>query len=206
MVLKGSLLREIFSIGIVPLARQGTISLLTIVLNRSLFMYGKEVAAAIYGIINRVMMFANFPVLGITQGFLPIAGYNFGAGNMERVRGIIHYAIRSGTVISLGLFALMLLLSKPIVSLFTNDPALLEQTPPALVLTFLAVPLISLQLISSAYFQAIGKAWPALWLTLTKQGFFLIAFVLLLPQFFGLRGVWYALPASDVLAAALTFG
>jgi putative MATE family efflux protein len=206
MMLKTALVREIFSIGIVTLARQGTISLLTIVLNRTLFMYGNEVAVAIYGIINRVMMFANFPVLGITQGFLPIAGYNFGAGKMERVRGIINYAIRSGTVISLGLFALVLLLSKPIVSLFTNDPALLEQTPPALVLTFLAVPLISLQLISSAYFQAIGKAWPALLLTLTKQGFFLIPFVLLLPQFFGLRGVWYAFPASDVLAAAVTFG
>jgi len=206
MVLKAGLVREIFSIGIVTLARQGTISLLTIVLNRTLFTYGNEVAVAIYGIINRIMMFANFPVLGITQGFLPIAGYNFGAGKMERVRSIINYAIRNGTLISLGLFALVLLFAEPIVSLFTNDPALLEQTPPALVLTFLAVPLISVQLISSAYFQAIGKAWPALWLTLTKQGFFLIPFVLLLPRYFGLEGVWYAFPISDVQAAGVTFG
>jgi len=206
MVLDGKLVREIFSIGIVTLARQGTISLLTIVLNRTLFQYGNEVAVAMYGIINRVMMFANFPVLGITQGFMPIAGYNFGAGKMQRVREIINYSIRSGTLISLGLFAGVLLLAEPIVSIFTNDPELVAKTPSALVISFLAVPLITAQLVSSAYFQAIGKAWPALILTLTKQGFFLIPFVLILPLFFGLNGVWYAFPISDVLAVAVTYG
>ncbi|HKK78806.1 MAG TPA: MATE family efflux transporter, partial [Phaeodactylibacter sp.] len=60
---------------------------------RTLFQYGNEVAVAMYGIINRVMMFANFPVLGITQGFMPIAGYNFGAGKLARVRSIINYSI-----------------------------------------------------------------------------------------------------------------
>lgn len=206
LLLKWHLVKEIFSIGIVTLARQGTISVLTIVLNHSLFQYGNELAVAIYGIINRVMMFANFPVLGITQGFLPIAGYNHGAGKGERVRSIINYAIKSGTFISLGLFAAILLLATPIVSLFTNDPELLEQTPSALILAFLAVPLITVQLVGSAYFQAVGKALPALLLTLTKQGFFLIPFVLILPRFFGLNGIWYAFPVSDVLAAAVTYG
>lgn len=206
MALDRTLVRDIFSIGIVTLARQGTISLLTIVLNRTLFQYGNEVAVAMYGIINRVMMFANFPVLGITQGFMPIVGYNYGAGKPERVRSIINYSIRSGTVISLGLFAGILFFAGPIVSIFTNDPELISQTPRALMLSFLAVPLITAQLVSSAYFQAIGKAWPALILTLTKQGFFLIPFVLILPHFFGLDGVWYAFPVSDVLAVAVTYG
>jgi putative MATE family efflux protein len=206
MILESRLVRDIFSIGIVTLARQGTISLLTIVLNRTLFQYGNEVAVAMYGIINRVMMFANFPVLGITQGFMPIVGYNYGAGKPDRVRSIINYSIRSGTVISLGLFAGILFFASPIVSIFTNDPELIRQTPRALMLSFLAVPLITAQLVSSAYFQAIGKAWPALMLTLTKQGFFLIPFVLILPRFFGLDGVWYAFPVSDVLAVAVTYG
>ncbi|MCB0595294.1 MAG: MATE family efflux transporter, partial [Phaeodactylibacter sp.] len=205
MILEWPLVQEIFSIGFVTLARQGTISLLSIVLNHSLFQYGNELAVAIYGVINRVMMFANFPVLGITQGFLPIAGYNYGAKKWGRVRNIINYSIRSGTLIAMGLFTCIILFSTQIVSLFTNDPELLAQAPSALILAFLATPLITVQLVGAAYFQAIGKARPALFLTLTKQGFFLIPFVLLLPRFFGLDGIWYAFPVSDVLAAAVTY-
>jgi len=205
MILRRKVVGEISSIGGVTLARQGTISVLTIVLNNSLFAYGNELAIAIYGIINRVMMFANFPVLGITQGFLPIAGYNYGAQNYRRVRETIRTSIRTGTFIALGLFTLILTLSKPIVSLFTNDPELIAQTPGALMLVFLATPLITVQLIGSAYFQAIGKALPALLLTMTKQGFFLIPLVLIFPLFFDLKGIWYAFPVADVLAASVTY-
>jgi len=204
--LKWDLVKEIFSIGIVTLARQGTISLLTIVLNNSLFEYGNEVAIAIYGIINRIMMFANFPVLGITQGFLPIAGFNYGAKKWGRVRDTINYSIRTGTLIAVGLFTFIILGSDMIVGLFTTDPELLQRTPSALILVFLATPLITVQLVGAAYFQAIGKAIPALLLTMTKQGFFLIPFVLILPYFFGLDGIWYAFPVSDVLAAGVTYG
>ncbi|MFK7935598.1 MAG: MATE family efflux transporter [Saprospiraceae bacterium] len=205
MRLRWNIIKEIFAIGGVTLARQGTISLLTIVLNNSLFQYGGELAIAIYGIINRVTMFANFPVLGITQGFLPIAGYNFGASHFSRVKETIKTAIGAGTAIAIGLFVLILIFARPIVSLFTNDPELLAAAPSALTVTFYAVPLITMQLIGSAYFQAIGKALPALFLTMTKQGFFLIPFVLILPRFFGLEGIWYAFPVSDILAATVTF-
>ncbi len=204
-VLQLSVIKEIASIGVVTLARQGAISLLTIVLNHSLFTYGSSMAVAIYGIINRITMFANFPVLGITQGFLPIAGYNYGAEHWKRVRDIIQLSIRSGTLIAFGLFSLIMIFSSSIVSLFTSDPALLEQTPGALRLVFLATPLITVQLVGAAYFQAIGKARPALLLTLTKQGFFLIPLVFVLPQYFGLMGIWYSFPLSDLLAAGVTY-
>lgn len=203
--LKWGIIKEIFAIGGVTLARQGTISLLTIVLNNSLFQYGGEMSIAIYGIINRTAMFANFPVLGITQGFLPIAGFNYGANQYKRVKETIKTAIIAGTGIALILFALVIIFAQPIVSLFTNDPELLTSAPPALRVTFYAVPLITVQLISSAYFQAIGKALPALLLTMTKQGFFLIPFVLILPLYFGLDGIWYAFPVSDILAASVTY-
>lgn len=197
--------KGIFSIGIVTLARQGTISLLTIVLNQSLFTYGGELAIAIFGIINRLMMFVNFPVLGITQGFLPIAGYNYGAQKWDRVKETIRFSIRSGTIIAFGLFLFIVLFAKQLVGIFTQDPELLGDTPYALRMAFLATPLITVQLISSAYFQAIGKAVPALLLTLTKQGFFLIPLVLILPLFFGLDGIWYAFPIADIMAAAITY-
>ena len=202
--LRASIVGEILSIGVVTLARQGAISLLGIVLNNSLYTYGQETAVAVYGIIGRVMMFANFPVLGITQGFLPIAGFNYGAGLYRRVRESIRVSIKTGSLIAGGIFVLILIFAPQFVAIFTEDPELLAQAPRALRISFLAVPLITAQLIGSAYFQAIGKAIPALFLTLTKQGFFLIPFILLLPPFFGLDGIWYAFPISDVLAAGVT--
>ena len=203
--LKFNLIKEIAAIGGVTLARQGSISLLTIVLNNALFQYGDELSVAVFGIINRIMMFANFPVLGITQGFLPIAGYNYGAEKWQRVKSIIRISLRSGTAIALLLFTGILTFAPQIVSLFTTDEALLSKTPRALQLVFAATPLISIQLIGSAYFQAIGKAVPALFLTLTKQGFFLIPLILTFPLIWGLDGIWYSFPVSDILAAAVTY-
>ena len=204
-ILRLPLVKEIAAIGGVTLARQGAVSLLTIVLNNSLFQYGDELAIAVWGIINRTMMFANFPVLGVTQGFVPIAGFNYGAKHWDRVKEVINTAIRSGTFIAIGLFTIILLFSSNITALFTTDPELIKRTPSALTIVFLATPLITVQLVGAAYFQAIGKALPALFLTLTKQGFFLIPLVLILPLFFGLKGVWYSFPIADILAATVTY-
>ncbi|MEM7660386.1 MAG: MATE family efflux transporter, partial [Bacteroidota bacterium] len=102
--LRWPIVGEIFSIGGVTLARQGTISLLSIVLNNALFSYGGEMGVSVYGIINRMMMFANFPVLGVTQGFLPIAGYNYGAKLHARVKEVLYRAIAYGTGLALIIF------------------------------------------------------------------------------------------------------
>lgn len=197
--------KEIGSIGGVTLARQGTISVLAIILNNTLFTYGGEISISVYGIINRVMMFANFPVLGVTQGFMPIVGYNYGAQKWDRVKSVINTAIGSGTLIALGIFTCIMLFADQIVWIFSNDPELIERTAPALRKVFLATPLITIQLVGSAYFQAIGKAIPALLLTLTKQGFFLIPLILILPPIFDLDGVWYSFPVADLMAASITF-
>jgi putative MATE family efflux protein len=202
--LKWEITREIFSIGFVTLARQGAVSLLTIVLNNALFQYGSELSVAIYGVINRIMMFANFPVLGVTQGFLPIAGYNYGARHWQRVKDTIRIAIVAGTGIALVIFVGIMFFSRPLVELFTKDPDLLEQGPAALRMVFLATPLITAQLVGSAYFQAVGKPIPALFLTLTKQGFFLVPLILVFPLFWGLDGIWISFPVADVLAASVT--
>jgi len=199
------LIREIFAIGSVTLARQGTISLLSIVLNNTLFAYGGELGLSTYGIINRVMMFANFPVLGITQGFVPIVGYNHGAELEGRVNKIINISVRSASLIAMGIFAGIMLGAPYIVRIFTEDQALIEATIPAMRLSFLATPLLAFSLLGSAYFQAIGKATSALLLALTKQGFFLIPLVLLLPLLFNLTGVWMAFPIADLGAALISY-
>ena len=176
-----------------------------IVLNNTLYAFGGEMSIAVYGIINRVMMFANFPILGITQGYMPIVGYNYGAKNWDRVKNVINLAIRSGTSIALVLFIAILSFSKPIVAVFTNDAELIAMTGSALKMVFIATPLIAVQLIGSAYFQAAGKAKPALFLTLLKQGFFLIPLAYILPLYFGVDGVWYSFAIGDVLATIITY-
>ena len=203
-ILSFSIVKEIVQLGGVTVARQGTISVLMIVLNATLFTYGGENAIAVYGIINRVMMFALFPVLGVTQGFLPIAGYNIGAKNNDRVRKVIKMAIIYGSAVASLIFLGIICFPEAIARLFTSDVALIDETPKALLYVFLATPVVTAQLIGSAYFQAAGKALPALALTLLKQGVFLIPLVYILPKFFGLNGVWFSFPVADVLATLVT--
>ena len=204
-LLNGPIVGEIFSIGSVTLARQGVISLLSIVLNNTLYNLGGSLGLSVYGIINRLMLFVNFPVLGITQGFLPIAGYNYGATHWSRVKEVIKKSIYYGTGLAAIIFVLLMVFTPQIVKLFTTDTQVISETIPAMRLAFLATPLICIQLIGPAYFQAIGKALPALGLTLLKQGFFLIPLILLLPKWFGINGIWYAFPIADMMAALVSF-
>ena len=200
-----SIVNEIVRLGGVSIARQGTISILMIVLNYSLYKYGGEISISIFGIINRVMMFALFPIMGITQGFLPIAGYNYGAKKYDRVKEVIQKAIVYGCVVAGFIYIMIVLFAKEIISVFSTDATLLAETPRAMLLVFLASPVIAIQLIGSAYFQAAGKALPALFLTLLKQGVFLIPLAYILPMYFGVDGVWYSFAIGDVLATIITY-
>lgn len=195
---------EITSLSFVTFARQGVISVLAIILNHTLYTQGGENAVTVYGIISRMLMFALFPVLGITQGFLPIAGYNYGANNFDRVRASVSLAIKYAGVLAIFIFVIILFFAKPITAVFTTDPAIIRDTPEALRWVFAASPIIAVQLIGAAYFQAAGKATKALLLTLSKQGFFLIPLILILPQFYGIFGVWVAFPIADVLSTIVT--
>ncbi|MFP9097623.1 MATE family efflux transporter [Flavobacterium sp. RHBU_24] len=195
---------EILSMSFVTFARQGVISVLNVLLNHTLFAQGGEAAITIYGIVSRMLMFALFPVLGVTQGFLPIAGYNYGADNKARVRQSIRLSILYAGGLAVLIFVVIMVFARPIVSIFTTDAQIIKETPGALRWVFAASPIIAVQLIGAAYFQAAGKATKALLLTLTKQGFFLIPLVLILPQFFGIFGVWVAFPIADVLSTLVT--
>jgi len=195
---------EIFQLGGVSIVRQGAISILMIVLNFSLFKYGGEISIAIFGIINRVLMFAYSPILGISQGFLPVAGFNIGAKKNNRVQQTIKKSIWFGTFVGTFIFIGIFLFKEDVIWIFTNDTTLLDKTPNAMFIVFLATPIVAMQLIGSAYFQAAGKALPALFLTLLKQGIFLIPLAYLLPKYYGIEGVWWSFPISDLLSTIIT--
>lgn len=199
------LIKEIFEIGSITLARQGSISLLIVVLNHSLYYYAGEMGITVYGIVNRVMMFALFPVIGIVQGFLPIAGFNYGAGKTDRVRLSINISIRYAMILASCILLIIFVFSDSVVTAFTTDKNLIHDSSFALIFVFMMSPLIAVQMVGAGYFQAIGKALPALLLTMTKQGFFLIPLVLILPGYYGVNGIWFSFPIADVLSAFVTW-
>lgn len=202
--INGAILKEISALGIVTLSRQAVVSVVYLIMNNILFEMGGESSVAVYAIIGRMLLFALFPVLGVTQGFLPIAGYNYGAHKPHRVHESINKAVLYACILAVFIFASIQIFAPQIARVFTDDAQVLEAAPNAMRWVFAAIPIIALQLIGAAYFQAIGKATPALLLTLTRQGFFFIPLVLILPHYFGEIGVWISFPLADTLATIVT--
>ena len=199
-----SLVKEISSLGSVTLARQAMVSIVVLLVNNILFNAGGEMTVAVYAIISRMLMFALFPVIGITQGFIPIVAFNFGANNHERVYDTVIKAIIFSTILASLVFAVIFIFTEDIVKVFTNDKEILKQTPNALRWVFAATPIIGIQFIGAAYFQAIGKALPALLLTLTRQGFFFIPLLFILSNKMGVIGVWIAFPLGEIISTIVT--
>ena len=202
--IKANILREISELGFVTLTRQAVVSVTYLLLNNILFKLGGEAGVTTYAIIARMLMFALFPVLGVTQGFLPIAGYNYGADYKLRVRESINKAILYASSLGLFVFACIMIFAESIVKAFTDNAEIIAQTPSAMRWVFAAIPIVAIQLIGSAYFQAIGKARPAFLLTLTRQGFFFIPLILILPKFYDEFGVWISFALADLLSTIVT--
>lgn len=198
------ILKEMSSLGAVTLARQAVVSVTYLLMNNILFDLGGEESVTVYAIIARMLMFALFPVLGVTQGFLPIAGFNYGAAKYSRVRKSINTAILYSCSMGLLIFLGIMFFAPVIVKVFTSEASIIEQTPSAMRWVFAAIPIVAIQLIGAAYFQAIGKAVPAFLLTLSRQGFFFIPLILILPYYFGEIGVWISFPIADLLSTVVT--
>ncbi|WP_298900999.1 MATE family efflux transporter [uncultured Psychroserpens sp.] len=202
--LEKTIVSEIGSLGFVTLARQAVVSVTFLLVNNALFNFGGETSVTAYAIVGRMSMFALFPVFGITQGFIPIAGYNYGAQQYQRVKEVIYTAIKYATVLAAIVFVSLMVFPEIITKWFTTDLDVIKVAPNNMRWTFAAVPILALQLIGAAYFQAIGKALPALILTLTRQAIFFIPLMYILPNFFGELGIWIAFPISDVLSTIVT--
>ncbi|SDR94605.1 MATE family efflux transporter [Christiangramia echinicola] len=198
------ILKEISSLGTVTLARQAVVSVTYLLMNNILFDLGGEDSVTVYAIIARMLMFALFPVLGVTQGFLPIAGFNYGAAKYSRVRKSINTAILYSCLMGLLIFLGIMFFAPDIVKIFTSEASIIEQTPSAMRWVFAAIPIVAIQLIGAAYFQAIGKAVPAFLLTLSRQGFIFIPLILILPHYYGEIGVWISFPIADLLSTFIT--
>ena len=196
--------KEVLGIGSSSFARQGSSSLIAVIINHSLMIYGSELDVAIYGILNRVMMMSIFPMIGLVQGFLPIMGYNYGANNYKRVLKVIKTSFSTSFLLGMIGLLIMSLFPVEVFKIFTEDAGLIIPGSKYLVIVIIVIPLVGIQMLGASLFQAIGKPKPALLLTLARQVIFLIPLIIILPKFFGILGIWYAFPISDILSTILT--
>ena len=173
-------------------------------LNNALRIYGGEVAIAAFGVIFRIFAFIFMPLFGLTIGLQPIVGFNYGAGQYQRVKHCIWLATVVSTAFATTGFLVIMLFPGFVIKLFTSDPELIEMGRKALRLSVSTIPLVGVQVIGSSIFQALGKSVHALLLTLSRQVLVLIPLVLIMPKLFGLNGVWLSFPAADTISFSIT--
>ncbi len=199
------LLSEIFAIGSASFFRNVAGSLMAIILNNLLSLYGGDVYIAVFGVVNRLIMFIFMPMFGIIQGMQPIVGFNYGAQRLDRVKQVLKISVLTTTIISTVGFLFLMIFPEFFISIFNSDVQLIEIGKKALRIIVLAFPLIGFQIVGASLFQAVGKAVPSLILSMSRQILFFIPLVLILPLFFKLNGIWFAFPIADFLSAIVTF-
>lgn len=203
--LNKKLVFSIMAIGFAPFAMQLANSLQNTILNNALITYGGDMALSAMGIIGSLMTLMFMPILGIAQGAQPIIGFNFGALQYDRVREAWRKAVMVATVTAVSSTAVLWIWAPQIVSLFSNNNTeLTGLTVHAMRVFFIMFPIAGFQIISSQYFQAVGKPVQSTILGLSRQLLLLIPLLLILPHFWGIEGVWRTPPIADILSAVIT--
>ncbi len=200
MRLKSHIVRGILYIGVAPLLMNLCASLVVIIINKSLQSYGGDMAVGAYGIFNRVAMFFVMIIFGLNNGMQPIIGYNYGAGNYDRLIQTYKSTVIIATVVMTTGFVMSIGAPRMLASMFTSDPILLEPAIRALRIGFMMAPVIGMQIITSTLFQSTGKAGWAILLSLSRQMLLLVPLIIILPRYWGVDGVWYSMPISDFIA------
>lgn len=202
-----SLWRRIASLGLSNSMNQVAITFVQIVLNNSLTyygaqsIYGSDIPLATSGIVIKINAILLGVIVGISQGTQPIISFNYGAGKYDRVRGIYLLAVKLSLIISAVGFTAFQLFPKEIVSLFGTGDHLYFEFAVKFMRTYLFMVVVNcVQLLSSNFFAAIGKPIRGLLLALTRQVFFLVPLLLLLPRLWGLDGLLFAAPVADFIA------
>ena len=194
--LKSVIMREIVVVGSPSLVRQLSASVMIVVINNTLRVYGGDISIALFGIMHRMLMFVSMPLFGIAQGMQPIVGFNYGAKRYDKAKRVLALSIKATTIVSTVGAIFLISFSKIIISIFTKDPELIRMGVPAVRIFIMSLPVFGFQVVGSTLFQAIGKAREALFLTVSRQ-IFLIGLILVLPRLFKLTGVWMTFPLTD---------
>lgn len=201
--LKRKIVFDSLAIGMSPFLMNMAACFIVILINQGLKKYGGDLAIGAFGIVNRLVFIIVMIVMGLNQGMQPIAGYNFGAKQYERVTKILKLTIIYVTGVTTFGFIIGMLFSDTVVGIFTSDAELIELSAKGLRIVVMFFPIIGFQMVTANFFQSIGMASKAIFLSLTRQMVVLLPCLLILPRFFGAAGVWYSMPISDLLASLI---
>lgn len=204
--LAAEIVRRVYAIGMSPFLMNVCACVVVIFINRALLdCAGADgnLAVGAYGLVNRTTMFFVMIVFGVTQGMQPILGFNYGAGQWDRVKRTLSIGIKLGVAITTAGWVATELFPDQISSLFTTDEVLIDIAHNGFVVYFIFFPVVGCQIVISNFFQSIGMPKISIFLSLTRQLIFLIPLLLILPGYWGVDGVWASMAGSDMLAFLL---
>ena len=199
--LKRHLVENIISIGISPFLMNVCACIVVIFMNNQLVRYGGDMAVGAFGIAYSVAMIFVMFVIGLDQGMQPIAGYNYGSQQTDRLMRVLKLTIFAATGIMVTAWLIAHLAPYYCARMFTKDPELIRQAIKAIQINMMMYPVVGFQMVVTNFFQCIGKVKISIFLSLSRQLIFLIPLLVILPHFFNLNGVWASLPSSDFLAS-----
>ena len=194
----------IISIGAAPAIVNAASCIVNALANHSLLSYGGDRDIGAAGIMVTYTSLLVTIVLGLCQGLQPIIGYNYGAGNMNRLRRAFYLAVVAASVVTCvgGLYGFFW--PSTIARVFTTDADLISATDRALGICLAVFPVVGFQIVSTCFFQSIGNATESIIVGLLRQVIFLIPLLIYLPRLFNVEGVWMAFPISDAVATVVT--
>ncbi|GAB6982182.1 MATE family efflux transporter [Prevotella dentasini] len=198
--LKPALVKNILAIGISPFLMNVCACIVVIFINNQLVRYGGDIAVGAYGIANSVAMIFVMFVIGLNQGMQPIAGYNYGSQQTDRLMRVVKLSMVVATAIMVVGWTVVQVAPYACARMFTTDPVLIREAMKALQINMMMFPFIGYQIVVTNFFQCIGKVKVSIFLSLSRQLLFLLPLLAVLPHFFQLDGVWASLPVSDFTA------
>ena len=203
--LKGAIVKNIASIGMSPFAMNVCACVVVIFINAGLSRYGGDLAVGAYGIASKVSFIFVMVTIGLNQGMLPIAGYNYGAQRFDRLMRVLKLAMVTATAITATGFVIAEFFPYQCARLFTTDKTLIDMAVEGIRIHMLAFPIVGCQMVITNFFQCIGKAKISIFLSLSRQMLFLLPLLVVLPPVMKVDGVWTAMPISDTVAAVVAF-
>jgi Na+-driven multidrug efflux pump len=175
--------------------------------NQSLRFYGGDLAIIILGVVIKITRFLFMPMFGVVQGMQPIAGYNYGARQYDRVLEVLKLTIKVLLIMSTSICLLMIIWPAKVIGIFTTDLEVIQAGMPVMRLLLFSIPILSIQMTGATLFQALGKAAPAIVFSLLRRVLLFIPLIIALPRFtqLGLMGIWLSYPIADILSAVITW-
>lgn len=193
------------AIGLGPFLMNSAACLVALFINQQLGKYGGDLAIGAYGIVNRLTMLFIMICMGFNQGLQPIAGYNYGARQYHRVKEVFMLTAKWETLVTSLCFLMAELIPGLAVSLFTNDPGMIEMASKALRILCAGTALVGFSITTSTLFQCLGMVKKSIFLSLSRQLIFLLPLIYSLPMWFKEKGVWMSFPIADMLSVAVAF-